>query len=50
MEHFEAFPKKRGNSIWITIPPEIVEREGIRARKKITVLISSGGSGVEFVK
>ena len=39
MEQFEAVPKKWGNSLGITIPPETAEQENIQPQKKITVLI-----------
>jgi len=39
MEQFQTIPKKWGNSIGITIPREIIEQEGIKPKKEITVLV-----------
>jgi antitoxin component of MazEF toxin-antitoxin module len=35
MQIFEAIPKQWGNSIGITIPKDIVDKEHISAKKKI---------------
>lgn len=40
MQTFETIPKKWGNSIGITIPKEIVEKEGISGKEKIRVMIA----------
>ena len=39
MELFETTPKSWGNSLGITIPKEIVEKEGISSKKKLKVLV-----------
>ena len=39
MESFEAKPKKWGNSLGITIPKSIVEKEHLDPKKKVTVFI-----------
>ena len=41
MEQFEAVPKKRGSSMGIIIPHEVVERKNIQVDKKVNVLIIS---------
>ncbi len=39
MELFEAVPKQWGNSIGITIPKEIIEKEHISGKKKVRFLV-----------
>lgn len=39
MEAFEAMPKQWGNSIGITIPKEIIDKEEISLNKKIKIVI-----------
>ena len=39
MEVFEAKPKVWGNSLGITIPREIVERERITPKKKVKFIV-----------
>ena len=41
MEVFEAEPRAWGNSLGITIPKEIVEKEGIAPHRKVRFLILS---------
>ncbi len=41
MELFEAKPKHWGNSLGVTIPKEIIEKENISTKKKIRFLIIS---------
>ncbi|MEK6861068.1 MAG: hypothetical protein AABY07_03790 [Nanoarchaeota archaeon] len=39
MQVFDAIPKQWGNSIGITIPKEIIERERITPKKRIRLLV-----------
>ena len=39
MKEFEAKPKKWGNSLGITIPKDIVEKEGIKEGKNVKVFV-----------
>ncbi len=39
MQQFQAYPKKWGNSMGVTLPSSIVNAENITPKKKITVLI-----------
>ena len=39
MEIFETVPKEWGNSIGITIPKEIVEKEHISTKKKLKIIV-----------
>lgn len=39
MEVFQTKPKKWGNSLGVTIPKEIVEKEGLTTTKKVQVFI-----------
>jgi len=39
MKLFEAIPKQWGNSIGITIPREVIEKERITPKKKIKFLV-----------
>ena len=48
MQVFETKPKQWGNSLGITIPKDIVEKEKITQDKKIRVLII--GSGMDEIR
>jgi antitoxin component of MazEF toxin-antitoxin module len=48
MEIFEAMPKNWGNSIGITIPKEIVQKEHITTKKKIQLIFV--GSGMDRLR
>jgi len=48
MQVFEAIPKQWGNSVGITIPKEIIEKEHISPRKKTKFLVV--GSEMETLK
>ena len=39
MVEFEAITRKRGNSIWVTIPKNIVKSENIKLGEKIDILV-----------
>ncbi len=39
MQVFDAIPKQWGNSIGITIPKEIIEKEHITLRKKVKFFV-----------
>ncbi len=39
MESFEARPKQWGNSLGITIPKDIIDKEHISLNEKITVFV-----------
>ncbi|MFH1316690.1 MAG: AbrB/MazE/SpoVT family DNA-binding domain-containing protein [Candidatus Woesearchaeota archaeon] len=39
MDVFEAIPKHWGNSIGVTIPREIVKKNGIVPKKKVMLLV-----------
>ncbi|MDP3727855.1 MAG: AbrB/MazE/SpoVT family DNA-binding domain-containing protein [bacterium] len=39
MEVFQTKPKKWGNSLGVTIPKEIVDKEGLSPSKKVRVFI-----------
>ncbi|MBI2549162.1 hypothetical protein HYW21_07475 [Candidatus Woesearchaeota archaeon] len=39
MHVFEAVPKQWGNSVGITIPREIIEKENITLKKRTTFLV-----------
>ena len=38
MIEFEAITRKRGNSLWVTIPKRIVRSEDIKLGQKINLL------------
>ena len=48
MKLFEAIPKQWGNSIGITIPREVIEKERITPKKKIRFLVI--GTAMDGVK
>lgn len=48
MEIFEAIPKQWGNSIGITIPKDIIEKEHITPKKKTRFLVI--GTAMEGVR
>lgn len=39
METFETIPKPWGNSLGVTIPKEIVEREHLSPKKKLIIFV-----------
>jgi len=48
MQVFEAIPKQWGNSLGITIPKEIIDKENISPRKRTKFLVV--GSEMETLK
>ncbi len=48
MELFETIPKAWGNSLGVTIPHEIVQKEHLSTEKKVKVLVI--GSEMEKLK
>ena len=48
MQLFEAIPKQWGNSVGITIPREIIEKENISPKKRARFLVI--GSGMDGLK
>lgn len=45
MEAFETVPKKWGNSLGVTIPKDIVDKEQLSAGKKVRVFVMADQSG-----
>ncbi len=39
MIEFEAITRKRGNSLWVTIPKNVIKSENIKVGKKINILV-----------
>lgn len=48
MELFEAKPKHWGNSLGVTIPSNVIRKEGISTKKKVKFLVI--GSGMDKVR
>jgi antitoxin component of MazEF toxin-antitoxin module len=44
MEVFDAVPKEWGNSIGVTIPKAIIERENISTKNKIRIIVYGDNS------
>ncbi len=44
MQAFETVPKKWGNSLGVTIPKDVVDKERLSLRKKVRVFVVAGGT------